>query len=203
MVKLPELGGIDFLQLFSGNAERPVAGTFAGGVEPGVAAVQQKVLYRQNQQAGMAGEHGPEDVVVASVNVVAVVAHIVEQLTALGIVHFPDVAQQGVVVVGAGIGDGVVVVVVRQMWRTAVAQKSKLQYTHTGETAVLHQLIYFRCDIAEVLGNQQFIAASSFQGPAWTSSAPLDPFAFFGRGFAGRDGPVGFQSAVIIIILTR
>ena len=146
----------------------------------------------------MALEHGSEDFVVSLVPVLAEVSAVGENVTAGFVIQIPDITEKGVVVVGAGVRNAVVVVVVGQMGRAGITEECELQDSHAGEAAVLYQLCHFGSDVAQVFRNQQFVGADFTECVDQIHAGTLDPFAVFRCLFTGRDAEIGFQTAEMV-----
>ena len=104
----------------------------------------------------------------------------------------------GVVVVGAGVGDGVGLVAVRQVVVRAAVAEAELQDAHAGHVELLAQRVDFRRDEAEVFRDEGQRPRASSRRAKSCAPGRLDPLAVDGGLFFGGDGPVGFEAAEVV-----
>ena len=72
-------------------------------------------------------------------------------------VKLPQITQQGVVVMGTGIGDTVFFKIVGQM-RIIAPEKGKLKNSHAGKTAVINKFLYLWRNVSEILGDYKLFS---------------------------------------------
>ena len=147
----------------------------------------------------MACHNGADNVSVAVVPVGIGISEIIKHLAALTLVLFPDVAEHGVVVVGARIGDAVVYIIVRHV-RVVTAEESELEDSHSGETAVFNQGFYLGGDVAQVLGNDEILFGVDhlLDRVNEGASGSLYPLAFSCCLGGGGNAPIGLNSAEMV-----
>ena len=107
-------------------------------------------------------------------------------------------AADGVVVVGAGVGDEVAAPVVREEQVGGVVAEAELQDLHAGEAAAVAQFDHVVGDQAEVFGNDRQRAEHAFDRFEERFAGAGFPFAFFGGGAACGNVVITGEAAEVV-----
>ena len=181
-----------------GVAPGPVAEAGGGGVHAGFAAEVEDVLEGKDADVGDgvcgAADHGPVDLGGSADRTEVDLGG--GLLVLGGIVHPP--AEGGVVVVGAGIGDGVRDHAVREIEVAATVCETELEDTHAGHAVVLAEFVDLLGDDTEIFGDERKIAEDIAETLEEVMAGGFDPLAVDGGLFVGGDGPVGLEAAEVI-----
>ena len=132
------------------------------------------------------------------VRVVLVCGQVTACISAFVLVSGVPPAANGVVVVGAGVGDEVAAPVVRQEQVGGVAAEAELQDLHAGEAAAVAQFDHVVGDQAEVFGDDRQRAEHAFDRLEEGFAGAGFPFAFFGGGAACGDVVVTGEAAEMV-----
>ena len=87
---------------------------------------------------------------------------------------------------------------VREIVGISVGIKGKLEHLHPRQAGICKELLYLRCNIAEILRNKGQVVEPACQHADEIHSRAFSPFAVSGRCFSGRHGPVAFKAAEMI-----
>ena len=181
----------------AGKAPAPVVADSGGGVHAGFGAEGEDVL--QGEDAGVGYRFGggtderPDDGLIAACPGVDADGGALALVGAGG-----PPAGRGVVVMGAGVDDGVGLVAVRKVVVRAAVVEAELQDAHAGHVEGVAELIDFWGDEAEVFRDEGDGAEGFDEAREELCAGALDPVAVDGGLFVGGDGPVGVEAAEVI-----
>ena len=198
----PGVPGFDLTPL---EAPFPVAVALSGPVHAAVRIEAKHVLHGDDadrgNRSGSGADQRPMDGAAVGVEVTAYIVLLVRAE------RVPP-AEVGVVVVGAGIDDGVRRKVMRQVEVVALAIESKLQDAHAGQTDGTAQGNDFRGEDAEIFGEDFWGAAvravhlveqaGLANGIEEGEAGPRLPVAVNGHLRIGGNFPVGLKAAEVV-----
>src|SRR5580658_3343969 len=168
------------LEVVETNAPRPVAGGSRWSVHACFAAELENVLQRIDGDVcdGARGgaNHRPDDLVRRKHG--AEVGLDVGALVGSGV--FAPPAERRVVVVRAGVDDGVGDVTMRKIDVAAALGEAELQDTHTGHAEVLAELVDFGGDEPEVFGDEGKVSEDFFEAVEESLAGGFDPVTVHG-----------------------
>lgn len=107
-------------------------------------------------------------------------------------------AANGVVVVGAGVGDKVAAPVMRKILVAGVAAETELQDLHAGEVAGIAQVVYVLGNEAKIFGDDRQWAEYAFDRLEQGFAGSRFPFAFFGGRATGGDVVVTGKATEVV-----
>ena len=175
----------------------PVSAQGGGGVDPALTAQAQQVLklhHRQVRRGGPGGAHHAP--VVALLFIEAEIGFRQLHVLRRGGGH---PAQDGVVVVGAGVGHAVGGVAVGEVASAGVpAVEGELQHLHAGVTRLLQQLPDGGGEEAQVLGDDVPGAQGRLHGPEKADAGAGPPMAVPGGSVPGGDGVVLVKAPEVV-----
>ena len=103
-----------------------------------------------------------------------------------------------VIVMRTEVADAVLIAAVRQVVRLAVGVERKFHYPHTGQSGILQQLLDFRRQIAQILGDKACPVEPAGQHPHKAHSRALTPTAVLCGLVAVGHGPVALHPAEVV-----
>src|SRR5271156_328669 len=156
----------------------------------------EEILHGDDADIGHGGfdsaDHGPDDVLLSGAEV-----GLHGLLLELRRLLIPPAAR-GVVVVRAGVDDGVRDVLVRQVIMRVAVGESELENAHAGKIELLAQGFDIGGDDPKVLGDEGQVAELVAQALEELGAGSLDPLAMLGSLMTGGDGPEGVESTEVI-----
>ncbi len=110
----------------------------------------------------------------------------------------PQIAEQGVVVMRARIGNTIVLVIVRKMRRFRISEKCELENAHSRKAAVPYKLHNVLGYIAEILGNNKLVTGNLRELFRERKTRSFYPFAVSGGFCIAVHRTIGFKPAKMV-----
>ena len=180
------------------HAPLPVALGCAGGVEAGLFSLDQEVLDGNDAEItdaaeGLADEVPGESAVIGVLGVDKAAGKVTVVIAAL-----LDPGPGGRIVVGAGVDNGILHMIVREIVAGFAGVKGELENLHARIAGALEKLLGRGCDIAQVLRDDRDVAEFFFHSAEEVLAGSFDNLAVLGGLVTVRDLVV-FRKSVEVV----